>query len=721
MDQRQRKIETLFTEYFRHRPDAAMEPVANGAYCLKLRSDHARGQFGGREEFILVFDAEKSYEHPDWELINSRHPFLEVVRNDLGSLNREDPRLAEAYLSPQPVSPGGEILLPHLQVNGAISRIEYEYLYQPLWVLSYKVVFEADERQDYILRLCFDAWTGENRDDVMPHLSRLPLCAGRPDSATDLGQFLSLETIIKRGRAVIETRVRPELSAFAAGYARQLEADRQRLEQFYEQEAGKLHPRDEEGRQRLRATLQKEIKDLEEKYACRARASLVSALLLWEPVISYQVAASSHTAAFTIGGIHYRGVSDNTEVQPCPRCGNVQNLAICSAGQHAFCGLLECVEQAQCRACGDLYCPEDGGNCTHCSDAACRAHQAVCEYGSHQPTAKFCSRCIETSFEERSICADCATNCQLCARIFPGEMIAECRPGGESFCLAHDRQPDGEICVECRRPSCRQHGRVTAERVWTCADHSQAASCCQQFFGNSRLAVCTADQKEILCPTHRLMCAVGQETVCRQHVISSWRNEPLCAKHAGRCVSCSRLQSPRIHRTDRLGRCVICAGAVCGEHAVRCDVCQSTYFCAEHRLAQPACASCGRVSCNAQGCRAEDAKCQLCLMQYCRHCLGRDSVCTTCTNQGSMDRASRVYPLLEALQSAPDERLRQVAQAMLKSFNECVMTSAENLTYRVVVMEHRPARWKLWQKAARLRIVTRLDDSIVRVKPEMIV
>jgi hypothetical protein len=101
-------------------------------------------------------------------------------------------------------------------------------------------------------------------------------------------------------------------------------------------------------------------------------------------------------------------------------------------------------------------------------------------------------------------------------------------------------------------------------------------------------------------------------------------------------------------------------------------------------------------------------------MSYCRHCLTSKGVCTTCANPDPAGRASQAFPLLEALQAAPDEALKKAAETMIRSFEKCSVLSSENHTYRVTRVHFKPSPWKFWQKETKLRIVANRDGGVVK-------
>jgi len=714
---RQLAVEEVVVGYFGTRPDIELRPGEAGTYHVTLVSPEARAQFGGRSEQILTFDAEQAFHHPDWELINATHPYLDVIRNDLTSNAGEDPRICEAFCVAQTIGAAGQMVLPHADITGPVSRLEASCEYHPHYVLTYKVIIETDERQDYLLRVCFDAFSSAPEHDGVTQLGRLALVSGRPSVVPRNVALADLSTVIRSGHGEVETRVRAEVAALAAQCAEQLEQEKRRLEQHCESELELISKRDEDGRQKLKDTLKKEIEDFERKYACRSRASLVSVLLLWTPILKYLVKATSKRSSFAAEGFEYDALLDRLNTEPCKGCGNVRHFSVCSAGKHMACGDTACTPFATCATCGDPYCQVHGHGCYHCGASTCSADQAHCRYGVHDRRVGFCPKCIKTSFEGRAICLGCARGCELCGRDFPENLLLTCSLGGERFCAQHDRDSDGAKCSECGKPACKRHGTATANGQWTCQPHATTATCCGRLFGHSHLTPCVDDPQERLCADHCMSCALCKGAICNNHVIRSWQNEPLCSKDARSCVQCDKAD-PRIYRRDTVYHCVVCNELACRNHLDTCAICQVSAFCKAHEPDQPACASCGRVSCGVKGCGAATSACKLCGMAYCRHCVARSGVCGTCSQQEPMGRISPTVPLLETVASMAHPELSKIARVMLKSLKQCSASVGQNRTYRVVVIRYTPNRLLFWKRGVQLRLVVRPQTTVKRVALE---
>lgn len=714
---RQLAIEEVVLAYFGTRPDIELRPGEAGTHRVTLVSQEARAQFGGRREQILTFDAEQAFQHPDWELINATHPYLDVIRNDLTSDATEDPRICEAFCPAQTIGDAGRLALPHADLTGLVTGLVANCEHHPYYALTYKVIIETDERQDYLLRFCFDGFSGLPEHDAVTQLECLPLVSGRPDVVPRKVALADLASVIRVGHSEVESRVRAEVSALAAQCAEQLEQEKQRLEQHCLSQLELTSKRDEDGRQRLKDTLKKEIEDFERKYSCRSRASLASVLLIWTPVLKYQIKATSKRSSFAVEGFRYDALLDRLITEPCKRCGNMRRFSVCSAGKHVACGDAACTLFATCATCGDPYCQAHGYGCSHCGIPTCSADHTRCSYGRHEPDADFCPKCVKSSFEGRAICLGCAHGCELCGRDFPENLLLTCNLGGERFCAQHDQDADGAKCSECGKPACKRHGAATANGLWTCQPHAATATCCGLLFGHSHLSPCVDDLQERLCVDHSKSCALCRKPICSNHLISSWQNEPLCSKDARSCVQCDKAR-PRIYRRDSVYHCMVCNGLACADHIGTCAICQVSAFCKAHEPEQPNCASCGRISCGINGCGAATVACKLCGMAYCRHCVSRTGVCGACSHQEPIGRISPTVPLLESVASMTYPELNKAAQVMLKSLRECSATVGQNQTYRVVVIRYTPSRLLFWKKSVQLRLVVRPETTVERVALE---
>lgn len=690
-----------------------LTPGSDGEFLLTLQSNVARDQFGDKETVSLTFEAERAYHHPDWELINPTHPYLEVIRNDLASSAAENPRLSEAYFPPQPVSSSGKITIPHISFDGPISNVEYQTVYRPHFLLTYKAIFESDERQDYVLRLCFDARTGQSKFEIVPQLAKLPLQDGRPPDIANHDDLCNIEDVLKKGRHEIDARVGAEVAAITVRHSEQLSKEKERLEKHYNKQIELTDKRDEDGRKKFREALQKEVDDFEKKYAFRSRIYLTSILLLWIPMLSYRLTVAGGTTTFFVDGAEYDSGSDRISFQTCSKCGNKEYFSICCAAKHAFCGDSSCASKSVCGDCRDVYCEIHGTDCSLCAAECCLAHSLKCPYGTHPANAAFCLTCSKVSFDQQNICAECAADCEICARVFPQEMITSCRVGDESFCFGHAEGVDGDFCSECGDAVCKLHGRTVEENEWACIEHSHESSCCQNVFGYSHLTSCAGDRNELLCVTHRTACAVGAEAVCDSHIVKSWQGEPLCPIHVGKCIRCIPLTAERIYRTDHLSKCSVCSEKVCKDHIERCQVCQANDFCVDHEDSLEACQSCSRISCAQRGCSIKSSVCRLCKMSYCRHCFGSSGICFTCAKPDPVSRVSTAVPILEAVAKTTDLGVKQAAEIMLKSIDKCSVRAAENHTFKVVTMHFKPSQWTFWKKEKKLRVVVNRNGSLV--------
>jgi hypothetical protein len=157
---------------------------------------------------------------------------------------------------------------------------------------------------------------------------------------------------------------------------------------------------------------------------------------------------------------------------------------------------------------------------------------------------------------------------------------------------------------------------------------------------------------------------------------------------------------------------------VCQTHSSACPICQAYYICQAHRQTQPSCASCGRVSCGARGCRADSHTCSACGMTYCRHCIGRSGRCTTCEGLRETSIGEAWLKFLHSVRSVADATTAKVLGSVLESPTQLSLHSATNHTYQVVVLHYTPQWYQIWKSSQQIRIVVARTGQIKRVKIE---
>lgn len=578
MDATQAKVQELVLDYFRQRPDTEVTPVAGGVYRLALKSDLARTEFGGQERLTLVFDSERAYQRLGSVLITPTHPFLDIIRNDLTRHASADPRLAEAHLPAQVVSPDGRVAVPGLVFTPSPPPPSYKITYQPSLIITYRVSYEADERFETLVDLVYDAVSGAPQFDLAARLPRRLLTEGRPPGVdSPLGPDLA--DLLVSARAEIEARVRPGVRALGRQLRETLDAQTQPLVEYYQKQIAAT--RDGVTRAQLQDELAKELRDLEGKLTCTTRINLLSVLRLWWPSIDYALRFPARRGDFDLPPIRYDTRVGSVLFQTCHVCGNRTAFDVCVVARHVLCGSNTCHHDlAACATCGDVYCIEHGGPCHDCAAPVCEHDRAACAYGAHPPETYFCPTCRIESFEGRPLCLACQAVCDTCRRSFPHELVATCRLGGEHVCHSHGLNPDGYVCDECHGLACAVHAVQTADGVWACADHVGVADCCNRPFGLSRLAECRTCHTHV-CPEHRTTCAACGEVVCLADVRYAADGRPLCPEHAAVATCCHRvfprheLQPCRDDLTEVL----------CPDHRVACSGCGES-VCRTHGVAR---------------------------------------------------------------------------------------------------------------------------------------
>ena len=423
MDPKQVSIEQLVVSYFQQRGDTPIRFESEGRYHLQLESESAQLFFGRgqKTEMMLTFNSDVAYNHPNSELITANHAFLDVIRNELESREDQDPRISEAFIPANVLSPDGQIETPTISVHGRNTKVAYRIRYWPSILFTYKILYETDSVIENIVRHCLDADTGAVRSDLLLQLHEELWQPGSPTGNRPM-LLLKPEHILQTSRQEIEKLVNIDLSAINDKQRVELENEKQRLFEHFNNECKNISEDSEEGRQiieQLQINRDREIQEFERRLSSRATIKLLSMLLLWWPIVEYKITAATAHGSFDIDGIRYNSRVRKTEFKRCERCGNEQKYSICDSGKHVCCAG-ECNDIiSECAFCHDHYCQEHGGLCRECGLQVCAEDRSSCKYGKHLSQDFFCPQCYRKSFEDEVICVQCAQSCEKCERIFP--------------------------------------------------------------------------------------------------------------------------------------------------------------------------------------------------------------------------------------------------------------------------------------------------------------
>lgn len=704
MEAKQTQLESLIVNYFRLRDDVDVRRIGAGAYHVELDSDIARIDFGGRsgrrDKIILVFDPNRAYEYPDSELITPSHPFLDIIRNDLERDPQADPRIADAHVRPQLISPAGELVAPQLIFSEQCLTGDVGVSYRASLLIAYRVIYETDERIEQTVRLCYDAETAQPRHELIPFFDKRLLHDGPPSGEHSL-DLQQPHHILEAARREIEGRVKEDLAGLVRELYARFEEEQRRIDEHFAAQLSTLPARDTVARARLQSEQEKELGDLRRKLDHRCTIQLSSVLRVWWPEISYDLLFPGSHAPFALQPVTYDSARHRHSVEPCPRCGNWTRFDVCVAGKHLLCGDA-CHERiVHCSVCHDSACATHGGPCATCGQPVCQHDREHCAYGTHLAYSYHCPSCLIQSFERRPLCVTCAEKCPRCERDFPHELMAPCRVCTERICAGHNADPDGSVCTECGAVACRTHGMHTARDAWVCIDHASTGTCCTRVFGRSQLQECCVDRRERLCPEHNQTCAGCRGAVCETH-----RSPLFGRKHMVVCDSCRH-------------SCELCGPerAYLASDLQTCAVCETTLYCSSHGSELPACAGCGRRSCGANGCSPAALECSGCGMSYCHHCLD-NGTCSACR---SMQQVPVEGSWLQALSNLPkllEQSYAEVLAPMLRSPKQLTLSAGTNRSYRVLVLDYTPRWFEVWRSGRRLRIILDQQGTPVRVKVE---
>jgi len=719
---KQIKIEEFVLNYFDFRVDTDIHYEGAGVYSVRLNSASAQQDFYGHDVLSLVFNGEASLDNPDSELITSNHPFLDVIRNNLESTPQQDPKLSEVYIFLQLINQNGEIIIPDLIFNKCTCKTEYQIHYFPTFILKFNILYETDLRSENIFSLCYDATTGKLMPNNFCGYNHTYVTDKRPPGIKQQ-KTVHLSRIIQSARHEIESRIDKDSKLIAHQINKRFEKDKKRLESHCLSERSKLKIDNIVGHEQLKKQLQKDLNELEDKYACHVSIELLSVLKLWWPVVSYSTILQSARKRFQIDNIQYNFQKNETIFQKCPQCGNRSIFDVCFIGKHVLCS--HCGGGVnECGVCHELICSDHGGYCHTCQKIICTDHQIVCKYGSHDEKTFYCPDCIVESFEGKAICKECVVYCDTCNRPFSNDFIKICRSGQEPVCLFHNDNPCGYICEYCKQVTCKTHGVMTFENTWVCQDHANRSTCCDRIFSLSRLERCSVNNNEILCPEHRFHCIECGNTICKDHMNISVKGERLCPSHSETCSLCD--EGHNIYNTKDLEFCNYRKTYICEKHRIPCQVCGEQYIGEPYVSNYPTCESCGKFSCGINDCSTQMQVCPLCGQSYCHHCFTSDGNCKTCEiltktqysidTQGQKQKDVFIQYFIQAKDICNDKD-KKFIDKLIKNLPYIKFNCKDNETFTVFIFHCSPPKWKVLKTGLSrkmLRIVT--ENKTIKVQ-----
>ncbi|MEZ4676452.1 MAG: hypothetical protein R2932_19680 [Caldilineaceae bacterium] len=764
---KQSQVKELVIGYFRQRADTPIVSMIDDVYEISLDSELARQSFGGSKRLKLSFDPELFSENPDSELITSSHPFLEIIRNDLQSDANSDPRIGEAYIHLNLINEIGELDLPEVNLDGSRYETTNTINYIPTYLFVYKVLYDRDERSENIIRICYHPdWSLENSNQkLLPLLDEFELVGGRPSKVASEPPVLT--DAVVEVRSYLSRQIEIDLISIRREIADILSNRINGAKLQYENDIAQLRSQDTVGRQQLTDRLNKDIQDLERKFACHVKIDLLSILTVWWPSVNYHIVVPSVHGKFSIDGFRYDTQLGKATFRRCPKCDNEHNFCICTSGRHVECS--NHIEIFVCSTCYESMCLQHGGLCEHCHEPVCLHDNQLCMYGSHLTDFHCCPDCITTSFEGKPLCKDCISICAECQRKFAHEHTKECRIGGETICISHLSDPCGHRCSYCSAVICQQHSLLTISGSRVCLDHGRKSTCCERTFALDGVEICCVDANELLCIDHRFSCMDCFQSVCEQHstVLHLHRDkricancrlscylcdsqfsysqkdlttcvichsavcsehlygcavcaEPVCANdirvtkygeyvckaHAGHCAYCT--DGNDIHMIDRLKSSIISKNLMCQEHRNLCEVCQQNYVSLEEIPGLDRCAGCNRFSCGDGRCSAQMNKCSKCQLSYCTHCCG-NGICQACSKLSAIEVNEKIVAYVSQYRSSMQETIRTYLDSVLENIDYMLCWYARNETYQVMIIRCRPPRimfWKSHLSAKQIRLVS---------------
>lgn len=343
-------------------------------------------------------------------------------------------------------------------------------------------------------------------------------------------------------------------------------------------------------------------------------------------------------------------------VQDCSVCGDpllARSTSRCAA---LGCEAPLCASHADtyaCMVCTKSYCPSHAYASTASRGALCKEHGQACERcltivsaedrvpcgdcGAH-----VCGGCIGTAPPERPTCNECTETCAVDGRAYPRSRTDLCQRHGDvpahvcvdhladtpccgmRVCVHHRAAsalsgddvcnhcasacggcsctlapPDGVAC-ECGarycdrlEPAprcvsgevrCRSHMHELSDRTgFVCSEHQCLCRVCQAVIYAAAASRCAVDGDPV-CAKHAIRCVVCTATMCSHHVQKNRAQDRICWPCWGRlkrCLSCDERLRPGMETT-----CRACSAPMCSEHRVSCSECERP-FCASHIAKSP--------------------------------------------------------------------------------------------------------------------------------------
>lgn len=345
----------------------------------------------------------------------------------------------------------------------------------------------------------------------------------------------------------LERELAADIARIRADASLHLKGEVDRLERYYGKMVEEVEPEDDPAgaaaaKQAFKAELTRRKDEEEERHRVRVTVHPLQ-LIEWR-VLSQRAIWPLTTEAGGRGEvIATRLLVGEAEWRiNCPTCGNLPGAIRLCAGGHAGCP--DCSERcgvcsattcrthglATCGIEGHAICAEHVRHCASCGVVHCSAHAGFCRVGDHE------------------VCPTCAVQCGRCGVAIcrhHATRTAKVAPRGERWVC-------GECTVYCEGGTGEPIGLDEAVRCSSCENH--------------------------VCETHRVTCAVDQQTHCSKHLRKSDRSgRLLCEDHRQSCAD----EPGSVLASDEVSPCGSCGKVICDNHGGNCDA-DGTRHCVSH-------------------------------------------------------------------------------------------------------------------------------------------
>lgn len=250
----------------------------------------------------------------------------------------------------------------------------------------------------------------------------------------------------------------------------------------------------------------------------------------------------------------------------CGHCGTC--LSHCERCTHAMCPETCTVNCPDCQRtvcrdctlrCGDCLlegCEDHFQRCHITNVPLCSRHAALCDRCASPTQAAHLHALIRPGGQEVTLCDSCGEHCAVSGERFHPDDLVQCHHTKRRLDPAL-----AVICPGCHHPVGRDVFVQTTGGTAACPSCVDLCSACSAVHLRAELEACAGDhpgQATLLCEAHRHHCtgcppglvycqahvghcAVGGESVCRAHAVTSQLSQRLlCHSHGYNCPDCRR-------------------------------------------------------------------------------------------------------------------------------------------------------------------------------------